>query len=547
MVLRRILSAFAFMVVAAQQQQNSTITTSKCPPGTYLSSTGCIIGCPPQTFAFDGICIQSCPNGTIVVNTSCIKEIPSPAPLSCDRILPGSSMDADTLECRCNSTSWIARNPAGVPPLAICESHLVDPTNNTNYLGTPPIHCGSFTRGLVFVHPLMDCQCDITAPYLIPNRNDRLFPFSCVTAITDIAPFQCNSTEYFSPFKGECEGRPHPPPLPPSFEPSSSADPTRRPSPLADPTRRPSLSMEPVPPPSADSTHSPSPERLPSESAEPIPLFSPTRVPAPRPTQIGSIAPARRSAAPTPRISRPTQRPAEVQNTLRLSGATLTAETDTNATIQTIQAALACSLRVAPEQIRIRNVTVTRVGGTIWNPPLPPPLSANGSIVCYNASVGTALAASFRRLSTAEAGVAVDYSMDGTNAPATSAELTTALVNSPMMIEVATSVGATGIAASTADSSIPPPSPNIPSDSPVVMIVSGVGAALAILTVSAAVILGVLVMRRPPSTLPTIASNSRTVIVMDPPPHTNMETTTIMNPMGEHDRLGFAPTFRTRV
>jgi hypothetical protein len=274
-----------------------------------------------------------------------------------------------------------------------------------------------------------------------------------------------------------------------------------------------------------------------------------------------SLPLAKRSAPPTPRPRAPSssRRPIVIQNTLRLTGGTLPNATTTgatDATIQNIQAALACSLRLPPEQVRIRNITVTTVAGAIWNPPLPASLDANGTIICYNATVGSAVAAQFRMLSaTADPGIAVEYSVEGDAAatvPLTSEELTTALVTNPMMVEIAASVGATGIAAATTDVSFaaaasPPSSAGAgePSSSSVTpTIAAGIGAALAVLAVSAAVILGVLYVRRRPAA-PYAPKSHTMVIVQDTvaaPP------TSVMNPLADRDRIGFEPTQqRTRV
>jgi hypothetical protein len=111
-----------------------------------------------------------------------------------------------------------------------------------------------------------------------------------------------------------------------------------------------------------------------------------------------------------------------------------------------------------------------------------------------------------------------------------------------MMAEVAASVGATGIAASTTDVSDGAAASGSPSvqdtnSSPIVMIVSGVGAALAaVAIVSAAVVLGIVYTRKP------TATSRRTVVIVEQPPQS---ATSVMNPMT--DRVTFSPTQRSRV
>jgi hypothetical protein len=215
-----------------------------------------------------------------------------------------------------------------------------------------------------------------------------------------------------------------------------------------------------------------------------------------------------------------------------------------NTTIQNIQAAVACSLRVPPEQVTIRNITVTTTTGTVWNPAIPPQLAANGTIVCYNTTAAAAPAPRLlRALATTDAGIAVDYTVDSPpDAALSSADLTAALSTSPMMMDLAAAVGATGVTATTdaaAAETAPPTSANDASQSTVV-IVSGIGAAMAALAVSAVVILGVLYLRRPPAAAAP-PSKSRTVIVVE----TQAAATTTVNPMAE--RTAFEPMQRVRV
>jgi hypothetical protein len=220
-----------------------------------------------------------------------------------------------------------------------------------------------------------------------------------------------------------------------------------------------------------------------------------------------------------------------------------------NTTIQNIQAALACSLRVPPEQITIRNITVTTAAGTVWNPAIPPQLAANGTIVCYNTTAAT-VPRLLRALATTDTGIAVDYTVDAPpDAALSSADLTAALSTSPMMVEVAAAVGATGVTATT-DAAIaetapaPAPAPASTNDASqsTVVIVSGIGAALAALAVSAVVILGVLYLRRPPVAAAP-PSKSRTVIEVE----TQAAPTTTVNPMAAAERTAFEPTQRARV
>jgi hypothetical protein len=215
-----------------------------------------------------------------------------------------------------------------------------------------------------------------------------------------------------------------------------------------------------------------------------------------------------------------------------------------NTTIQNIQAAVACSLRVPPEQITIRNITVTTATGTVWNPAIPPQLAANGTIVCYNTTAAAAPAPRLlRALATTDAGIAVDYTVDSPpDAALSSADLTAALSTSPMMVDLAAAVGATGVTATTDAGEPNTGTPSPGSDaSQTVVIVSGVGAALAALAVSAVVILGVLYIRRPPVAAASPPSKSRTVVIVQ----TQAAETTTTNPMA--DRMAFEPMQRTRV
>jgi len=224
-----------------------------------------------------------------------------------------------------------------------------------------------------------------------------------------------------------------------------------------------------------------------------------------------------------------------------------------NTTIQNIQAAVACSLRLPPEQVTIRNITVTTTAGAVWNPAIPPQLAANGTIVCYNTTAATAPAPRLlRALATTDAGIAVDFTVDTPPDVALNSEdLTTTLATSPMMIEVAAAVGATSVTATTeaaigTGAPVPGGSSSADTSQMTVVIVSGVGAALAALAISAVVILGVLYLRRPQqAAVAAPPSKSRTVMIVQ----TQVTDTTTINPMAAiaSERTAFEPTQRTRV
>lgn len=273
-----------------------------------------------------------------------------------------------------------------------------------------------------------------------------------------------------------------------------------------------------------------------------------------------SLAPARRSAAPTPPPARsiaPTQRPATVQSTLSLPGARIpdnaTAATTTN-TVQNIQAAIACSLRLPPEQIVIRNITVTRPDGTTWNPQITTLLSANGTVLCYSLGSPSPAVRLLQAASSGSSSIAVDYTVvepPDEVVTLSATELTTTLAASAMMQEVMAFTGAVSLAATT-DSSLSamaaasPAAPGSGSgassdnNTGLIMVAGGVGAGMAVLVLAIGTILAVVFFRRstPAKAVPNVSKSHTIMVVMAAP-----ETVTQMNPMTT-ERRGFEPVLR---
>ncbi len=237
----------------------------------------------------------------------------------------------------------------------------------------------------------------------------------------------------------------------------------------------------------------------------------------------------------------------------------MTDETNTTLALQNLQAAIACSLRLPPERIQIRNVTVKRPTGVTWVRP-PPAITGNGTVICYRLEgVSPANSTQSRQLTASSEGVAVDYTVSDppdTLLALSSSEMTTTLTTSPMFQEAAAGMGVTstvGISATTDSSfaavggpaSQPTSEPTTTDRMPLIM--GGIGAALGILAVSAAVILGVLYVRRAPVTAvtkaPASVSKSHTVVVLNP--GNGMQ----MNPMAPAvaaapERMGFEPVLQ---
>jgi hypothetical protein len=154
-------------------------------------------------------------------------------------------------------------------------------------------------------------------------------------------------------------------------------------------------------------------------------------------------------------------------------------------------------------------------------------------------------------------GIVVDYTVDlppDTVVALSSADLTAALSTSPMMVDVAAAVGATGLTATSdavisTDPGAPAPGSNTPSSdaSQTIVIVSGIGAAMAALAISAVVILGVLYLRRTQhAAVATPPSKSRTVVIVQQA----APETSVVNPMAATavaERTAFEPTQRSRV
>ncbi len=212
-----------------------------------------------------------------------------------------------------------------------------------------------------------------------------------------------------------------------SVRPSFSSRPSRIP---IQPTLRPS--------PVARAPRTP----LPSMSAAASQRVALRRSPMPSPWYV-------RSASSTPGAS--AAPPSYIESRLKLPNAD-PASLAAPAKIQELQASLACTLMMPLENIRIRTISVQYSNGTTYVLPFDPTayqLSSNGQAGCFvqDRSNGTRLR---RRLQIASSQISVDYVI--VDPPAeitalTTADLTTVLASSSVLVDVVASVGGTQIEA----------------------------------------------------------------------------------------------------
>jgi hypothetical protein len=499
-----------------------------CPAVLYQGR--CMDACPTGLYLLQGQCVDSCPlefyvaqfNGTL----ACVPK--GPGPMTCEQAVPGSHVDLTTGDCVCNKTDWMVRNRTA----PVTEYRRMTTFCAPSLTGAP-FNCPSFIDGTWFDPAVQMCQCRREVPFIVGNPADPALPFACVPSLTDptLPVYRCNDTTFFDFRVEKCMPRP-PQPLP---SPDIVAPSRLPPAPSVSPAL---TSLPPPPEPSASPA-------LPSRSA--LPSYAKTALP--------SVAPARRSAAPSRPPARsiaPTQRPATLQSTLNMPGARIPDNTTTAAatqTVQDIQSAIACSLRLPPEQVVIRNVTVTRPDGSLWNLPITILLSGNGTVLCYSLRTG---AQRLLQSGGGDGSVTVDYTVVSPPdevATLSATELTTTLAASAMMQEVMASTGAVSLVATT-DSSLAAPSSQTPTTSTeesnknLFLLAGGIGAGGAVLVLAVAAIAAVLLMKsqRRPALVEKKSVTPPTTVLMVVGP---TETVTQMNPMtGASDRKAFEPTLR---
>lgn len=205
---------------------------------------------------------------------------------------------------------------------------------------------------------------------------------------------------------------------------------------------------------------------LPSRSQNPT--QRPTLLPgiiraSENPTQRPTLLPEatkyvrlRVSARPTPWAVRPTMQPSPlpvIQSKLEFRGANASAFSRPEK-IQEVVTNLGCALRLALEQIVIRNITWVSVDGRLTPLPFDPSVAAmrsNGSADCFVADTTAPQQAARRLQATSDSGrVEVDYAITDPPASITtldSASFSAIVENSPSLQNLAASVGSTGLSA----------------------------------------------------------------------------------------------------
>ncbi len=267
-------------------------------------------------------------------------------------------------------------------------------------------------------------------------------------------------------------------PAEPSFSPRPSipADLTKpsdlpRPSFSSRPSRIPIISVRPQ-----QSPFTPRPP-LPSMSQAATPRVALRRSPLPSPWMARSA-----SASPGASVAPP---PAYIESRLKIPNA------DPNtlaqpAKIQELQASLACTLLLPLENIRIRSIGILFGNGTLSLLPFEPAafqLSSGGQVSCFVTQRNASRLLRARRMQQAGAQTTVDYTIvepPPEISTLTTAELTSVLASSPVLVDTVASVGGTQIEATeaTPTAAAPAPTPAASSSIPVGNIIGyAVGAA----------------------------------------------------------------------
>jgi hypothetical protein len=238
----------------------------------------------------------------------------------------------------------------------------------------------------------------------------------------------------------------------PSRRPSSSVSVTRTPKPSERPNSvSSSVSASRTPKPSAaifaDITRKPLPSII------PIPPPPVAKSPAPSPWTRPSKADAVKEMLDS---LTPDERPAYVSSRLSITGGNAT-EMAKPEKIQQMQASLACALRMPLENIRITNISYTDASGKVSKVGIDPSqftMMGDGSTDCYKMGSSGRL---LRGLQTTSGAIQVDYNIVQPSTDILSLDidsLNDVIRTSPIMIEVASSVGGTGVLAISPESSL---------------------------------------------------------------------------------------------
>lgn len=459
----------------------------RCPTGTFSSGQQCIPGCAPGTYilATIGSCVDRCPEGTMLSGTMCVPNCPvgtvpmkdgcaSPAEM-CSKVITGSVFMGTT--CKCPESMWMKRAMNGT----VMGTCVVAPADMT-----APLDCTSFVADSVFDRQIQSCTCGESAPSIVANIKDVEYPFRCSASEPSI--ISCNATSRFDLMEKGCKMIDVSPPLPsipafPSF--------TARPSiPAA-----PSFSSQPSIP---GITPRPSPSAKPTQRTDVI--WKPTASRPPLPSLRPLFTALRPTPMPTPwRPSKPlldvVERPPYIESSVRFTGADETQMTRPEK-LQDLQASLACSLRLPVENIRIQNITLTKMDGSRRTiRPDFTPLSSNGSAThCF-----TVARPALRRLQAVSASATVDYYIVDPSVEIlslTPEEFSAIVGTSSGVNAVAAGVGASGVSATSETTNTLASSTTTPEKTSLVGVIVGPLAAIAVIAMVGVGVVAVIQRRK---------------------------------------------------
>jgi hypothetical protein len=438
--------------------------------------------CGADQWMLNNTCVPACKEGEFMdMNGNCM----NPADM-CQRGLPGGVYNYDTNTCECPEGHWIQRDDTFVPPVA-CRRVTTTPY--------PRINCPSFIPYTIYKPELDNCVCDADHPVIIPNPKDTFLSFSCAALGTETTIRPCDGGLYFDFMEGKCITVTVKPTYTPTYTPMPSACPAGTvmmdgkcqreiinvtPSPsmcprgtvmveggckeLASqtsmPSRKPSVSSTPsrsVKPsnrpnsvtstPSASRTSKPSNRVYADVSRKPLPSIDLQPPPA---NVLRSPAP---SAWPKKVIVDipPEEKPAYIEAKVKLPGGNIT-EMAKPEKIQDMQASLACTLRMPLENIRITSITYVDEKGNAQKLDVDPTkfmMMGDGDIGCYSRNkTATARRLRVERVLQTKGSIDIDYSIIQPSDDILSMDTTQmndVIGNSPIMLEIATSVGSASV------------------------------------------------------------------------------------------------------